>query len=171
MCSRWSEGSTCAFACTLINIRPAVCSPESQAVQGCLWCADVPESDCDSAFFDDPWVTGNTILRRCQLTTSGCRASEDRHVCESPTACMKPCQSKSCKELRDPPSGIRPLQCSQLRYLGCDCAGCCNEASPDQPAADKLLPSRRVEFQQRIHIPSHPNPTQPFPSNHNTTLT
>lgn len=127
MCSRWTTGSPCSFACTLINVRPRGCDTSSSD-EKCLWCADVPENECDSAYFDDPWAIDTASLRRCELTASGCRAADTGIVCSSgAVVCSNRCLSRTCQELRNPPKGVQPIVCSQLRYLGCNCDGCCLE--------------------------------------------
>ena len=35
------------------------------------------------------------------------------------------CHDRSCASLRHPPSGIAPVHCTTLRFIGC-CSGCCN---------------------------------------------
>ena len=84
---RWAESNPCAFACSLINIRPLhLCGPAVLSVQvdECKWCADVHQSNCSSRYFEDPWRSGDQVLRRCHLTDSGCRASEEHFTCAPP---------------------------------------------------------------------------------------
>ena len=74
---RFSLYSACGFACFGgVEIKP----PDT-------WCSDVPVKDCTSRYFQDPWVDGDMVLRRCQLAGeegawgTSCKASPDKYYC------------------------------------------------------------------------------------------
>ena len=40
--------------------------------------------------------------------------------------CNRSCLGRTCGTIRHLPAGVAPMHCSSLRYLGCDCSGCCS---------------------------------------------
>ncbi len=55
--------------------------------------------------------------------------------------CARHCLGRTCAELRSPPRGIAPLQCTTSRFLGCDCDRCCHEAPHTSSHAAHLTES------------------------------
>lgn len=81
------------------------------------------------------------------------------------SSCARPCHGRTCGELRQPPEGVSPLHCSSLRYIGCDCTGCCIAQKAHQANQAAGTPaSATVSARSPLAAPSEVSSREPSPT-------